>query len=333
MTAKKNDSPTPAKESREHGYAAFPPSHILPGTSADFPIYLKQSGNYVLYTKLGERFSDEQRVRLADQGVDTVYIPAQHKKEYEAYIRDNLAVLLDDEAIPLDERAETWNGTVRDMARGVFEERLPGPTLKARAKRMEGLIRNSARFFSDPRALKELSKFIARGYGDYRHGIGVMVFTSCVLQTFDADELLLTSCGLGALLHDIGRARLPRHILDADPASMDEREFCIYASHPAIGVQLSASIPLVPEAIHCVLFHHERMDGKGFPSGAVSDEIPFYARAVAVCNAYDNLTRVQPWRPALTPFEALTVIREDVGGQDPDMFTRLVGVLAAADIT
>lgn len=319
-------------EIKTDSYHGFSPSHIIADTRADFTIFLKQGEQFVLYTKLGESFSPEHRERLESQGVDKVYIPLVQKKAYDEYVRQHLGQLLDDESIAIEERAKIWSTTTQDMARGFFELNLPKTTLRVRYKRFEEIVAQSSRFFMEPRALKELSKFIAKSGRAYGHGVGTMVYTACLLQTFAPDDLLMTACCLGAILHDIGKTRLPANVLDKDPETLSGGERAMFISHPAIGVQLSACIPMVPEAIHCVLFHHEREDGRGFPSGAMADDIPFYAKVVSLANAYDNLTRSTAYRPALQPFEALKAIRDDKGAHDPELFKRLVQILAAAEI-
>ncbi|WP_172961610.1 HD-GYP domain-containing protein [Desulfovibrio ferrophilus] len=317
---------------RPDSFHQFPTNHIIANTRADFAIYLRQDDQFVLYTRKGESFSPEHRKKLESQGVDQVYIPLHQKRAYDEYLRRNLGQLLDDESITVAERAKAWSTTTQDMARGFFEQNLPKTTLRIRYKRFEDVVSQSTRFFQEPRALKELSKFITKSGKGYGHGVGTMVYTGCILHTFEPDDLLMTACCLGAILHDIGKTRLPSNLLDKAPNTLTDAERTMFISHPAIGVQLSASIPLVPEAIHCVLFHHEREDGRGFPSGAMADDIPFYAKAVSLANHYDNLTRGTAYRPPLHPFEALKHIRDDQGAHDPQLFKRLIQILAEAKI-
>lgn len=313
-------------------YISLPPRLLLPSTAADFPVYLKQGERYVLYAKGGDAFLDGHREKLAENGHEAAYIPSASAQDYSTYLQNNIVGILEDESIPADVRADTWGGTVRDIVSAFFQENMPREMIKRYSPDLEVLVRNAARFFTDPGALRVMAKYIAKGNDVYRHGIGTMIYTCCILHSFDVDELLLTSAGLGALLHDVGRIRIPQDVSETDPREHDERQRTLYIAHPSIGVQMCAPVPLLSESLECILFHHERMDGKGFPAGSQGDDTPFHARAVAVANAYDVFTRPQPWREPLTPFEALKRLRDDEGAIDREMFRHLVQILSRADI-
>ncbi|QJB57285.1 HD domain-containing phosphohydrolase [Pseudodesulfovibrio sp. zrk46] len=310
------------------------PNLILPATNAKFEIYLKQEDNYVLYTRAGERFSDETVLRLQAQAIDQVFIPASQEAELTYYIERHIASILKNTSIPVAERADVWNKSASSLAQNLFEEQLPPALLKKRFERFQKLLQGSVQFFKTKDALKELSRLISKGFDIYHHGLSTSVLSACVLMTFDEikEDQLPAVCG-GAMLHDIGKMRLPAELLKLDPDRMGDDERRDWETHPALGVQISATIPLPPEAIHCVLFHHEREDGKGFPTRTPGSGIPTFAKVVALCERYDNLTRNQPYRHGMKPFEALKTIRQDAGFCDPEIFTRLVQVLSDANIT
>jgi len=310
------------------------PKLILPGSNAKFELYLQQEGKFVLYTRVGEYFSEETSLRLESQSIEQVFIPASQEQEFNYYIEKHIASILENSSIPIHERAEVWSKSASNLAKNLFEEQLPPALLKKRFERFQKLIQGSVMFFQRKDALKELSSLISKGFDIYHHGLSASVLTACVLMTYDDidDNILLGASG-GAMLHDIGKMRLPADLLKLDPDRMDDIERKEWETHPALGVQISATIPLTPEAIHCVLFHHEREDGEGFPTRTPGSGIPFYAKVVALCERYDNLTRSQPYRHGMPPYEALKAIRQDAGFYDREIFTRLVQILSDAKIT
>jgi HD-GYP domain-containing protein (c-di-GMP phosphodiesterase class II) len=123
----------------------------------------------------------------------------------------------------------------------------------------------------------------------------------------------------GAPLHDIGKLNVAIEILHK-PGALDEDELAQIRMHPEEGKRMLDGIRSLRAAIECVLHHHERWDGGGYPHGLRGREIPMEARIVAVADAYDAMTSVRPYRPALTHEDALQEVRRCSGTQfDPEV--------------
>lgn len=313
-------------------YIPIPTRVILPHTKANFVTYLKQGNKYVLYSVSGEQFSPDHQIRLELQDVTTLYVNMEEEEELNAYVERHIARVLRDGSIPMKDRAEAWTRSAGCVARDLFEKKLPPANLKEQYDRFQRFIADSAILFKTPDGLRELSKLISDGYDIYHHGLGTTVMTASVLLSMDDGEDLLTECGAGAMLHDYGKLKLDPELLNQDPDLMKHSDRIRWETHPVLGVQACASIPLPPESIHCVLFHHEREDAKGFPGRLRGDDIPYYARIVGLCEYYDKLTRKQHYRSPMTPFEALRTIKRDTGFYNRDAFMQLVNVLSEAKI-
>ena len=105
---------------------------------------------------------------------------------------------------------------------------------------------------------------------------------------------------LGGLLHDVGQLFTPPELLLAPrPLTVTERSEVI-EPHPVLGALVLGNAGLSPAVLDCVLHHHERWDGSGYPYGLANDRIPIAARIVAVAEVYDVLTHDQSYRVALT---------------------------------
>ena len=122
---------------------------------------------------------------------------------------------------------------------------------------------------------------------------------------------------LGALLHDIGEVRTSRTVLQkAGPLTPEERHHV--EQHPAGGVDIIETVPLLTPAIDVVGGHHERYDGTGYPQGLRGEEIPLTARIFAVVDALDAMTQNRPYRRAHPLSEALEELHRESGKQfDP----------------
>lgn len=124
----------------------------------------------------------------------------------------------------------------------------------------------------------------------------------------------LKTLDIAALFHDIGKLGVPDEILNKNGKLLAE-EYDIIKKHPVIGVNILKSIEFLQEALPMILYHHERMDGKGYPEGKAGDEIPIEARIIAVADTYDAMTSDRPYRSGLSHEIAVTEIINCKGKQ------------------
>lgn len=308
------------------------PSMLLPERCGDFELYLAQEDSMVLYASRGELFTPSHRERLAERGVERLYVRASEKEVFDRFVQDNLGDVLADETISVKERSSAWFDVTATLAREAFDRTLPKSLNNVRFSRIKKLLRESLAFFGRPEVLKSLSPFVSQGEEHYHHGIGVMVLAAGVMNTvLDDTELMVNICS-GAILHDVGKLVLPESVFQKHPDDLSDEERETMHSHPVLGVSQCASVQLPQEALHCILFHHELEDGTGFPSQAPGGVIPVHAKVVGLCDEYDNLVRPKPWRGPFTPFEALSRIKEKREKYDSELLRRLILVLSRADI-
>lgn len=109
-----------------------------------------------------------------------------------------------------------------------------------------------------------------------------------------------------AILHDVGKIGIPDSILNKT-GKLTEEEFRIIQSHTTLGARILENLATFPKAREAANFHHERINGKGYPEGLLGDDIPEAAKIVAIADAYDAMTTSRCYRPAL---KAETVMKE-----------------------
>lgn len=118
----------------------------------------------------------------------------------------------------------------------------------------------------------------------------------------------------GALLHDVGKIGIPDAILRKE-GPLDDMEWAIMRSHVSMGVHMLEHIDFLKPALEIVRYHHERWDGRGYPTGIGGEAIPLKARIFAVCDSYDAMTSDRPYRSARTHEEAIAELRRCAGTQ------------------
>jgi HD superfamily phosphohydrolase YqeK len=132
------------------------------------------------------------------------------------------------------------------------------------------------------------------------------------------------SIGFAGLLHDVGKLGVPTKVLQKS-GPLTEEEFAAIQLHPLRGCEIVREIGFLDEALGGIMHHHERMDGRGYPHGLAGEDIPEFARVIAVADAFDCMTSTRSYRRARSVEEAVTELRRCSGDQfDPVMVEALV---------
>jgi HD-GYP domain-containing protein (c-di-GMP phosphodiesterase class II) len=151
------------------------------------------------------------------------------------------------------------------------------------------------------------------------HGARVAALAEPVARQLGWDAERLAALRFGAPLHDIGKVSVRRDVLRKSQPLTDG-EVAEIRRHPRAGAQLVIPIRAAHRALPYVLFHHERWDGSGYPTGMRGRSIPLEARLLAVADAFDAMTSLRPYRAALSVDLALIEIAACAGSQfDPTL--------------
>jgi len=131
------------------------------------------------------------------------------------------------------------------------------------------------------------------------HAERVARYSLAIGEELDLEKVSLENLKVAAILHDIGKIGIPERVL-TKPGRLTEEEFIIMQSHPLRGKEILQPVKFDQEIIDGVYFHHERLDGRGYPEGRTGEEIPLVARILAVADAFDAMTSNRPYRSSLS---------------------------------
>lgn len=149
------------------------------------------------------------------------------------------------------------------------------------------------------------------------HSERVTYYSRMIAQELTLSEEMVFSIETAGMLHDIGKIGVASDII-RKPSRLTEEEYQAIQSHPTIGYNSIKEMRQLGDVLLGILHHHERYDGKGYPSGIKGLEIPLMARIIAVADTYDAMTSTRPYRPALAPGIAIDEIQRNAGTQfDP----------------
>jgi putative nucleotidyltransferase with HDIG domain len=159
---------------------------------------------------------------------------------------------------------------------------------------------------------------LADADGDtYRHSLEVAATARAVAHRLGLEDVDLVEVELGALLHDLGKLRMPPQIL-TKAGPLDADELRLMRLHPEWGCEMVASVPGLEAVALIVRLHHERPDGSGYPHGLSDERIPMASKIVAACDAYGAMTRRRDYSEPLDVDAALAELEDNTGSQfDP----------------
>ena len=132
------------------------------------------------------------------------------------------------------------------------------------------------------------------------------------IMAFPQDEI--DKLYIAARLHDLGKIGIRDDIL-LKPEQLTAQEFAIIQRHPVIGAEILSPIPSLAAIVPGVLYHHERMNGQGYPDGLKGAQIPIFARIIAVADIYHTIISDRPYRRGVARERAMTIIEEAAGDE------------------
>jgi putative nucleotidyltransferase with HDIG domain len=157
----------------------------------------------------------------------------------------------------------------------------------------------------------------ARDPDEAGHAVRVTALALRLAEAVGAGKSRIEAIRTGGPLHDIGKLAVDPMIL-RKPGALDPAELEQIRTHPVEGTRMLEEITSLRSALDCVLHHHERWDGAGYPYALSGDEIPLEARILAVADAYDAMTTDRPYRTAISHDEAIAEVERCAGAQfDP----------------
>ena len=168
----------------------------------------------------------------------------------------------------------------------------------------------------------ETKDFYTRGHSDRVSRGSVMIAREIGMRGERVEAIRYAG-----MLHDVGKLGVPTKVLQKT-GKLTEEEYAAIQLHPMRGLDIVREIGFLDEALAGIMHHHERIDGRGYPMGLAGDEIPEFARVLAVADAFDSMTSTRSYRGARPVDEAIKELRKWSGTQfDPAFVDAFVAAL------
>jgi HD-GYP domain-containing protein (c-di-GMP phosphodiesterase class II) len=151
----------------------------------------------------------------------------------------------------------------------------------------------------------------AKSHFTFRHSVGVTDVASAIGTAMGLKPERKQLLHRAALLHDLGKLRVPNSILDK-PGKLDGPEWSVMREHPALTRAILDRVKQFGELAYIAGAHHEKLDGSGYPDGLRAEELSLEARILAVADVYGALVEDRPYRRGFEPEQALAMLGRDV---------------------
>jgi putative nucleotidyltransferase with HDIG domain len=159
-----------------------------------------------------------------------------------------------------------------------------------------------------------------------RHAAGVARYAKALAIEVGCDEDEQDIIHTAGLLHDIGKFTWSDRVLH--PESLTDEDWVVIHRHPQDGAALVGKLDGYGPVADAILYHHERVDGGGYPAGLIGSEIPLASRIVAICSTYDRMTARDSYRTPMTTEEAMAELQKIAGIQlDTDLVESFIALL------
>ncbi|GJQ29097.1 MAG: hypothetical protein HBSAPP03_09810 [Phycisphaerae bacterium] len=280
----------------------------------EMSLYIRYEGGPslpTLYRDAGLPFTEDDRVRLVEQGVKFLYIEAHHHAAFRRQMNERLTRTFRDESLAAAERARI----IRDSCAKMIEDVMVLPGESAPVVAVAEIGRTFVSWaHENEHAFGYLLDMSRHDFYTTTHMVNVGVGCGLLArELFPGDDDLFAVAVQGGLLHDLGKRGIPVEILNKE-GRLTDIEWAQVRRHPQAGYDELSKNASIPQAVLAMVRdHHERPDGKGYPHGLSGSGVTPIARLCAVVDTFDAITAARPYRGATHPLETLRMLRDGQG--------------------
>lgn len=147
----------------------------------------------------------------------------------------------------------------------------------------------------------------------YTHCLNVSILSNIFAKWLKLTEEQIKEVTIAGLLHDVGKMKIDNNILNK-PSKLTPEEFEIIKQHTTLGYETIKNQSINNSIKSGVLFHHEKMDGSGYPLGITQEQIPLYAKIIGIVDIYDAMTSKRSYHDRFSPFKVIRMFEQESYG-------------------
>lgn len=291
---------------------------IVKNTKTGFPVYrihpkyplVPPEQTYVSYVNGPHIWTEAERLKLESEGVTQLFLKESDLPAWEQYLKETEE--LQRELSPRV-RIKQMEDVAVHLLRACKASKLDNALMTEMNSLATGVVDTLKDSLTAVRFIRGL---IDHSAYTYHHSAGVsMLAPAIALQLGETDEAVLREYSLGGLMHDIGKLDIGEDVLNK-PDALDEAEWELMRQHTVNGVNRIQGVAGVTQRVmNMVHYHHEKLDGSGYPKGLRGDDVPKEARICAVADIFNALTTTRSYHKKRTHFESLMLMKHNMSGQ------------------
>ena len=323
------------KKNINNDYIPFDVGILQIGSIIDFDCYIKRFNGYVIIIEQGTLITEKLFEKI--QSNEQLYVHASEVNKHRNYCKglkeSGINIDLDadmEEKSDLNKAIEnisTLQTQVQQYKKGqdklqlvytnichmgylFFNSKTP---VKLPLKALETFIDVTLKLIVATDAmLPVFLKMMPNKYHIEYHSVNVSILSIFLGHAIGLQRSELQRLAMAAVLHDIGKLKIDSRILQKD-SKLNPEEFETVQEHSTLSSEMASQNNISDkQVLDAILYHHEKLDGTGYPKGLKKDEIPKMAQIIGICDAFDALTTDRTFREKYSSFDALVLMRDEM---------------------
>lgn len=302
-------------------FAKIPISSVSPTHGIPFDIFVCDGGGKCKFLCLSDSMLSDNEIAELRQGRVDIFIRKEELPAFSRYMKESLKTI-SDESIDRKEKSQIVYSAATLSISELFNN-AESKAMIEDSKTLASVMLND--LMKDDAVFLSMLEVLSHDYYTYSHCVNVSIYSIAIGRKLGLKDDEMEDLASGSILHDIGKARIDLKILNKQ-GKLTEDEFEIMKTHPSEGVLILENLGERNQNIlDSVNFHHEKIDGSGYPKKLKDEKIPLIAQIVTIADIFDALTTRRSYKDALSSFEALRLMKSrDFTGLNETILNALV---------
>lgn len=279
---------------------------IREGATFDFDIYFPPESKTEIKCCIGKGFVVTSENKTVLQEVEALYVIDAEHSEYKKYYKTYLDSIVKSKNVSFEAESKVLYKNASKILLDFFEN----PENMTNYDSIKKIVGDIVGTVADEHfRVKSLMSEATGEYYVHTHSLNVTIYSLCLGTCIGLSKDELHELGESAMLHDIGKSKIDSAIIDKN-GKLTKKEFEEVKKHALFGYEMAKKIGIKNENILAgIIYHHEKIDGTGYPCGLKEEHIPLYARIISICSIFNAITSKRTYRDALLTFDALKLMK------------------------